>query len=178
MRTILYLTAIGLVLLPSAARGQEIYDAVKAGDVAKVKQLLAANPELAKAGAGIRTPLHDAAQRGQDEIVLLLLAQGVAVDEPKCDQGTALHLAVWKGHKRTAGLLLSKGANVNAADFPEGYTALHIAAREGHLALVELLLCHGANINAVSNDGTPLEIAIDKHHTKIAEMLRRAGARE
>jgi ankyrin repeat protein len=178
MRTLLFPMAVGLALVPAALRGGEIHDAATAGDVAKVKQLLAANPELVNAKDDIvRTPLHWAAARGHNEIVSVLLDHRAQVDEEDAANSTPLYVAVQRGYLRTAGLLLSRGANVNCRQL-FGRTALHRAAEEGNLRMVELLLCYGANVNAESRFGTPLKQAIEGNHTAVADMLRRAGARE
>ena len=49
MRTILYPLAVGLALVPTVVRGDEIHEAAKAGYVARVKTLLAADPALVQA---------------------------------------------------------------------------------------------------------------------------------
>src|SRR2546423_685359 len=116
MRTILYLTAVGLALVPASVRGDEIHDAVRKGDVAKVKQLLAAAPDLAnsrEATVERLCPLHLAAADGDDDMVLFLLAHGARVDEMTEVGSTPLYWAVCNGHRRTAGLLLARGANVD-----------------------------------------------------------------
>src|SRR5262249_38499843 len=76
MRTILHLAAVGLALVPAVVRGDEIHDAVRAGDVAKVKKLLAADPDLVNATVSQPstwnwTPLHFAADEGNDDMVEL-----------------------------------------------------------------------------------------------------------
>jgi ankyrin repeat protein len=178
MRRILFLTMVGLTLVPAVVRGGEIHDAAKRGGVAKVKQLLALNPELANAhDDGLATPLHVAAAEGFDELVLLLLARGARTDEKDWCGCTALHQAVLHDKRRTAGILLSKGANVNAFANQER-TPLFYAACKGNVAVVELLLCHGADVHAESLGETPLKVAVKRNHTAVAEMLRRAGARE
>jgi ankyrin repeat protein len=179
MRTVLYLLAVGLALVPAVVRADEIHDAARAGDVAKVKQLLAANPELVHAKTGVYTPLHYAAENGHDEIVLLLLDHGARVDEWEKDGCTPLHWAVISGHRSTAGLLLSRGANVHAAAGAKKITALHYAAWRGDLPMVELLICYGANVNAKSpSAGTPLNLAVVRGHSEVADTLRHAGAKE
>ncbi len=52
-------------------------------------------------------------------------------------------------------------------------TPLHWATEQRHRRAVELLLRYGAYVEATSKfDKTPLEIASDKNHTEIYEMLQ------
>jgi ankyrin repeat protein len=177
MRTILYLTVLGLSLVPATVRAEEILDAAQVGDVARVKRILAANPELARGRKGEWGPLHWAADGGHNELVLLLLAHGADINQPLANGATPLYLAVQWNRRRTVGLLLARGANVNAAD-DDGCTVLHIAAAECDPGMVELLLCYGANVRARSKQGTPLQLAVRNNNTVVADMLRHAGAKE
>ncbi|MGO9121088.1 MAG: ankyrin repeat domain-containing protein [Desulfomonilaceae bacterium] len=71
--------------------------------------------------------------------------------------------------------LLEKGDDVNANS---GGTALMWASYEGQLDMVRLLLGRGADINAKNQKGfTALELASQKGHMKIAELLREHGAK-
>jgi len=54
------------------AGSDEIYKAVKAGDVHRVKGLLARNPDLVKAKDAHGTPLHEAVSAGHKEMVEVL----------------------------------------------------------------------------------------------------------
>lgn len=95
---------------------------------------------------GRRSPLAQAATRGDEPAVRALLASGTPADgdEPKtplwcvCDSDApaAQRLAV-------AGLLLDAGASPRRTS-ESGATPLHAAARGGPLALVELLIRRGA----------------------------------
>ena len=50
---------------------------------------------------------------------------------------------------------------------------------EGHIEIVKLLLSKGANVNKKSNHGdTALMLAKYNGHIKIADLLRKAGAKE
>jgi cytohesin len=182
MQTVLYLMVVGLALVPAVVRGDEIHEGAKAGDVAKVKRLLATDPDLVNATDAkpwVWTPLHHAADRGDDEMVELLLDRGARIDATDRSDETPLHLAVFSGHRRTAGLLLSRGANVNARYGLDRATALHFATKGGNVPMVELLICHGANVNARSrDDDSPLGCALYRNHAAVADMRRRAGARE
>jgi len=55
---------------------------------------------------------------------------------------------------------------------------LHYAAAWGHKEAAELLIAKGANVNAKNDDGeTPLDWAIIRKHTEIADLLRKHGGK-
>ena len=115
---IIFLTLLLVTMvLDRSARCDEIHEAARAGDVAKVKTLLTANPGLANAkdSQGLR-PLFWAAQSGQTAVAELLLANKAEVNA-KTDQGlTPLHAAAVFGKKAVVEILLARGAEVNAKD--------------------------------------------------------------
>ena len=142
---------------------EELFAAVKAGDVAKIKQFTYFNCHLEAEDEIHFTPLHWAAYEGHFEVMRLLLAANNNVNlETKDGTGnTPLHWAVWKGHLEMVQLLLAKGANLEAKD-NIGYTPLQcadIAEIKGQLAMVHLLLERGANVQAISKRGeTPSDV--------------------
>ncbi len=107
------------------ARGAE-YDltaATRYGDLGRVKQLLHADPSLAKAAPvyatwGIGAPLGHAASQGREDMVTLLLEYGA---DPNMREGniapcgSALYNAVSNGHFDLAKMLLEHGADPRAA---------------------------------------------------------------
>ncbi|NBV25186.1 MAG: hypothetical protein EBS05_25115 [Proteobacteria bacterium] len=109
-------------------------DAVLKGDAAKVKELLAARPELAIALDSFgKHWLHVAADAGHEEVVALLL-------EAKADCN-------------------APGDRLNSIGSLE--TPLHIAARRGHPGIVRRLLEAGALVNSRASSGTtPLLLAL------------------
>jgi ankyrin repeat protein len=124
--------------------------------------------------------IHLAAMLGNIEAVKQHLADGADVDAKDEDGETSLHRAAKFGHKEIAELLISNGADVNAKS--EGYesTPLHHAAWAGyaHKEVTELLIAKGADVNAKNNIGiTPLDAAITRSHTEIADLLRKHGGK-
>src|SRR5437762_2253717 len=116
---ILLAAAIALAFLAWSDIGfcGEIHDAVREGDLEKVKMLLKANPDLvnAKDEDGLM-PLHCAAEEGSKEMMELLLAYKADVNAEDDEGGTPLHWAADGGHKEIVELLLAHGADVNAQD--------------------------------------------------------------
>ena len=119
----LVLALAAACFLPAAP----IHDAAGAGDVEKVRALLAVDRTAvdAKDGNG-HTPLLIAAANGQIEVMKLLLEKGAAVDAKDSNGSTPLTLAVWQGYLDMAKLLLEKGAAVDAKT-NEGFTPLMFA---------------------------------------------------
>jgi ankyrin repeat protein len=79
MRFLIIFAITSLAFIGTALAGP-IHDAAKAGDVAKVRQLLANGAKVdARAKSG-RTPLHWAARGGHADVVKALLAAGAKVD--------------------------------------------------------------------------------------------------
>src|SRR5690349_7028549 len=80
-RSLLALTLLisPALCLPANAR-QSIYQAAQKGDVSRVRQLLKADPNLAKAKYKDRTALLDAAEKGHTAVVKLLLEKGADIN--------------------------------------------------------------------------------------------------
>ncbi len=156
-------------------RAAPIHDAAQAGDVAKVSDLLAADPKLLNATDNYgRTPLIWAAQNGHIETVMLLLEKGAVVDGKRDLGSGALRRTVQRGHLEVAKVLLEKGAAVDTKD-NQGNTPLSIAAENGYIELVELLQEKGAGWNTKKYQGlSPLVVAAQNLCTG-AVMWRQSG---
>jgi len=124
-----------LVLLAWAppALCDNIHDAVKRGDLAKVKEILTAFPQLVHGRDDYgRTPLHEAVNK---DVAELLVARGADVNARDNRGRTPLHEAV---NKEVAEFLVAKGADVNATD-NDGITPLITAVMHGHEDVVAFL---------------------------------------
>jgi len=78
--------------------------------------------------------------------------------------------------------LLRKHGGKTGEDLRSGMTLLHIAAKEGKKETIELLIAKGADVNAKvasgsNKDKTPLDLAITRKHTEIADLLRTHGGK-
>lgn len=99
------------------------------GDVARLRVLLDANPDALEerrkvAPSIVGTPLHGAAQWGQQRVSALLIAAGADVNA-RADSGqTPLHLCASAGNLELVRLLVAAGADVNAVDDEHGTTPL------------------------------------------------------
>jgi ankyrin repeat protein len=100
---------------------------------------------------------------------------GAKIDE-RSNLGNPLFLAAGQGKLEAVRYLLDEGASVNArANL--GHTALAEAAYYGHVDVVRELLLHGADINAVSDDGTALDIAVNRKNAAAADLLKHLGGK-
>ena len=140
-----------------------------------------------QANTGAGTPLHRAAEAGNEEEVTRLLAAGADVNSLDLSDTTPLHRAVEAGHEVVVERLLAAGAKVNV--YPSKWSSrppLALAAGEGHLAIVERLLAAGAEVNFQDAFGagtgiavlsaTPLHEAAASGHLAVVERLLAAGA--
>jgi ankyrin repeat protein len=168
-----------------------LYYCIQDGNVEAVKQHIKAGTDVnGKKGEG-GVPLINAVTRNHKEIVELLIDAGADVNLK--DREAPLHNV---RNKEIAELLIAAGANVNAKD-RRGWTPLYFARNK---EIAELLIAKGANVNAKGAnsegsarttlaDGSPLGVemrldfetplgwAIDNKRTKIADLLRKHGAK-
>jgi TonB family protein len=139
-----------------------LFDATKAGDLAKVKALIAAGADVnAKDDSGETSALDWAARKNHIEIMELLIAHGADVRARDFYGFTPLHHAAAWGGKESVELLLAHGADVNDAKNRVGQSPLHYAISPGREDVIALLIDHGADINAKDvNLETPLHLAV------------------
>ncbi|MDD4889230.1 MAG: ankyrin repeat domain-containing protein [Phycisphaerae bacterium] len=126
------------------------------------------------------TPLEAAVRNGREEVVEILLSRngGAKLPSIPTPRDPLLRDAALHGRQKIVELLVAHGADVNEVN-RDGQTPLAGAAWNGHQATVEFLLARGANINARDRFGyTALKCARQQYHNQIANILRKAGARE
>jgi ankyrin repeat protein/L-ascorbate metabolism protein UlaG (beta-lactamase superfamily) len=169
-----------LVLLASSSLSpSSIHDAVRAKDLAKVRELLAQDPASVNARDGQgRTPLFLAAQSGQQALVDELLAKGARLDAECADGRTMLHAAAAGSLLGLAERLVKMGRRVDTPDH-YGRTPLCDAVQEdATLDTVTWLLARGANPNPRDWWGVmPVYYAAQAGRLDVLEALHKAGAR-
>lgn len=155
----------------------DVFEAAAFGDLDRLSELFAIEPELVDATSGDGfTPLHLAAFFGQTDAVRLLLARGAAPDERGHGwmTGTPLSAAAAGGHTAILLMLLETGADPNVQQ-AQGFTPLHSAAQNGDLEAVRALLEAGADPAVVSEEGvTAMELAEQAGDLVTVETLRDA----
>jgi len=146
----------------------DVFEAAAVGDVARLHEVLDADPLLVHAesidGAGA---LHLAAYFGQADAVRLLIDRGADVNaHARGFNGVAPinSAAATSGSDEATStecvrLLVAAGADVSARQ-GGGFTALHAAAHSRCAEMARLLVEHGADPDARTDDGrTPRGLA-------------------
>jgi len=146
-----------------------LLEAAKAGDLGRVRALLAGNFLLASQRLPDgESPLMSALYRGHADVVDALIEAGAEIDifaaaaTGRCDD---LRRRV-------------DAATVNSYAY-DGWTPLHLAAFFGHLEAARLLLDADAAVHAVSRNSlsnTPLHAATAGKHADVALLLLERGA--
>jgi ankyrin repeat protein len=127
---------------------KQIIQAVKAGDLGLVKQILDSSPMLLESADpdGAR-PLHFACWKGHTEIVQYLLDQGADITAQNAGNthwgGTPLHVTAHANNRPAALLLIQKGADVQGVS-ANGRTPLQETGLHKANAVAKLLREHGA----------------------------------
>jgi ankyrin repeat protein len=135
----------------AAAQAEEldVFEAAALGRAERVRELVDAQPQLARAYTGDGfTPLHLAAFFGGVDAVRVLLEHGAEVDalsrnEQFAPDATPLHSAAAARQVEIARLLLDAGAAPNARQ-RSGHTPLDAAEANGDVELAALLRERGA----------------------------------
>src|SRR4051794_18191705 len=148
---------------------ETLVELVKAGDLGKVRAMLAENFLLASQRLqNGETPLMAALYRGHGDIVEALIDAGAEID---------VFAAAATGRIDDLRRTLSP-ETVNGYAY-DGWTPLHLAAFFGHLEAARLLLDGGADVSAVSTnslENTPLHAATAGRHSDVALLLLEHGA--
>jgi len=154
-----------------------LIQAVQAGDLKKVKKLIAGGTNVNQTNDVGFPALSIAAGRGDDNMTKLLLDAGANVNGRSVTlDDTALARAAQNGNGPTVRVLLAAGAHLDDRD-GAGWTPLFNAALKGDPEIVDALISAGADVNARSSTGwTALKEAQMRGHQGIADRLKRAGA--
>ena len=179
-RLVLLLAAVILPATAALAHAHlepDLTAAVRAGDVARVRTLLAAGADVNAPQGDGATALHWAAHRNDAETARLLIAAGAVVDAANALGATPLWLAATNGSAPIVARLLEAGADPGVT-LRMGETPLMAAARGGSGPVVELLLAHGADPNAAERERgqTALMWAAAQGHAGVVRRLARHGA--
>ena len=174
--------AIGLVWLclstsALAVSDHPLVEAVRDGDVERVRALLAAEADPNISDLDGTTALHWAAHRGDVVAAELLLRAGARAEAGNRYGVTAVLVAATSGNAALLELLLDAGAGPNVG-LPEGETPLMRTARAGRVDAVQALLAHGADVDARERwrGQTALMWATLEGNTAAAQALIAAGA--
>jgi ankyrin repeat protein len=156
---------------------EALLQAADDGDVAKVRELLAAGVPVDGYVRYRLTPLRGAVALGHLEVAQVLLEAGADLHTRDDDGGTLLHAAAWSGNGAVVRFLLQRGLDVNAAT-KSGRTPLMAAAEEGHLEAARALLEAGADLNARGSSGPQRNKTAVEYVRQIEDRPRRRAMLE
>ena len=155
----------------------DLVAAVRTGDLAAVRSLIAGESDVDAPQGDGATALHWAAHRSDLEATALLIEAGAEVNAANALGATPLWLAAKNGAAGIAERLLDAGADPNVT-LRMGETPLMSAARSGSPAVVEMLLDRGADVNAAERERgqTALMWAAAQQHAGVVRLLAERGA--
>jgi ankyrin repeat protein len=174
----------------ASSKGEPIAAAIRERDLAKVRSLLDASPELLNAGdTGSNQPIHWAVMTRQLDIIDELLARGADIDAPRFDGGRPIQLTNgdynYRGWRDVPKDTVATPADVLAHLRARGaYLDICTAAQIGDLQRVTELLDEDPSLaNRVSEyvtyylgSGAPLKNAAARGHIEIVQLLLERGA--
>jgi len=183
---------------------QEFLDAATGGDVSKVREMLRADPSLARAKdengvsvimkatyygkkdvvaalleSGVELNVFEAAATGRPGRLLELIEQDPSLANAYSPDGfTPLGFAVFFAQPEVAAALLNAGADVNLPSRESmKVTPLASAAAAKQTEIARLLIAHGANVNARAASGhIPLHEAAANGNVELVKLLIESGA--
>ena len=174
--------ATGQVIEPSPAAAAAadpvpgLIDAVRAGDSARVRVLLAAGADADAAQLDGSSALLWASHRDDLQTVQLLIEAGADVSVGNDLGATPLWAASENGSTELVRMLLAAGADPNR-ELLSGETPVMVAARAGSAAVVRQLAAAGADLDRQGSRGqTALMWAAAQRHPDVVEALLAAGA--
>ncbi|GFR72111.1 ankyrin-3 [Elysia marginata] len=154
-------------------QGKSIHDAVRDGDLDRVKDLLHHFPEMRDfRDESSWTPIHLAASRGDVAILRWLITSDADTQAETSTGYTAMQVAAMNGHVNAMILLQAMGASIQGQT-ADGHTALHLAAKNGHLECVKWLVANRASLTQEDTFGrSPLQLAQEFSRDACADFLR------
>ena len=159
----------------AAARAVPLIEAVKHGDAATVRTLVAQKVNVNATEPDGTSALHWAADLGDVRTVDLLLKAGATLKSTNRYGATPFGLATSKGHAAVIERFLQAGEDANAV--VNGESVLMQAARSGSVDAVKALLAKGAQVNVAEpvHGQTALMWAAAAGHSAVVKTLAEAG---
>ncbi len=177
MKKLILMTCV-LLAAAMGIHAQEIFDAVRSGDLSKVKELVEKDPQLINArNAKQLTPLDVSLVYQKREVAEYLLEKGAVLPEIGTDRGIQLLRNSLK-----SGSLIFLGKYVQMGFDPryeiEGKSnLLHYASASHSIELIDKLIRLGVSVNKANIYGlTPLHIAAMRGNLEVSKFLVRNGA--
>ncbi len=166
------------LLLATPAWGSDLFQAIDAGDLGQVAQMIEDHPELLNDKNGeSMTPLNQAALKGRVEIIRHLLSMGAVPGIGDRENSQPIHIAALGGHIAVIDLLLAHGVDIDSQD-DNGMTALLFAISSGQVETALHLLAAGASFEIAARQGrTALHYAASSGQVGLVRRLLDLGAK-
>jgi uncharacterized protein len=150
---------------------KKIFEAIAAGDLAKLEELLVQNPDM----------VNSKNEQGQSAVLMAIYYGNPALAYFLVDQGARLDIfeATAMGELLRVKQLVEENPELTNAFAADGFQPLGLASFFGHLETVEYLLSRGAEVNSASRNAQqvmPLHSAVAGKHFAIAKVLLAHGA--
>jgi ankyrin repeat protein len=153
---------------------KELYEAILANDILKVRKLLETKTQL-----DLNIILEDgetlittAVKKDLYPIVELLLENNASLYKPNKRSESPLIVASRSGYENLVRLLISLGSRPDTKDL-NGNTALHLAIMNKHESIALYLINSRSNIDITNNlDQTALKLAEIQNLKKVLDLLR------
>jgi len=145
----------------------ELRQAAKAGDIAKIKELLEDGADIDGQSRKGYSAIHHAAMKGHLKVVELLIKEEADIDNVSAKGSTPLISAAYAAHPRVVQVLLAAGADTSLRS-KNGNTALDLAIKYDDLVSAYLIE-YGSRSLAVN-------LAVSKSKKLTAETFRYAAS--
>ncbi|CAL4087685.1 unnamed protein product, partial [Meganyctiphanes norvegica] len=141
------------VIHTNAAKGEELYDASKQGNIVLVRQLMGDQCKDVNKPVGSgnlnRTPLMIASWNNHTKVVMLLLSCGADANKVDDAGWNPLMFAARFGHEDVAHVLLATHPTLDLK-MNTGWNALMLASRYDHIGIANAIVTKGAELNLKS----------------------------
>lgn len=134
-----------------------LHDAVRNGNAAEVKTLIASGSNVNQVDKLKRTPLHMAAWSGNKDIIQILIRSNANTTDKAADAFTPLHFVAQSQSLEAADcvrVLIKANKSLLHQRISKGNkSALHLAAIKGNESVILTLIELGADVNATTSSG-------------------------
>jgi ankyrin repeat protein len=160
-----------------AAQQDNLSEAVRSGDIEKVKNLLNSGVAVSARDSQGRTALHEAAAMGNVQLFRLLVSVG-GDTHAKDNRGVTPEFIVFHTQNtEVRNAMIRSFPKDTAPRIQEGPWTLKSAISHRQPTVVAMLLDMGVKVNAVDGDGNyPLDLAAQKGDLQIVQLLLSHGA--
>ena len=168
--------AMGLLLVPFSASGNDLHNFVTRGEFLKVKNLIIRGADVNSTNSQGETALHLAVKRRHKRIAEFLLTHGAETDAQNAYGDTPLHYAAEAGQAELVKLLLAHHANTSTRNRQQ-WTFLPLSRKGQDPEILKFLSVGEEKESGEQKLGeTPLHRAAYSGHLQTVKILLSHGA--